>query len=80
MVIGTSVVVVLCNAISGFGSQIFVGNFDLPVVLLLASGSVFGAFIGPRLLDKIDVAKLEKVYGILFILLVVGFGIVMLLK
>jgi uncharacterized protein len=80
MVIGTSVLVVLCNAISGFGSQVFVGNFDLPVVLLLASGSVLGAFIGPRLLDKIDVAKLEKVYGIFFILLVVGFGIAMLLK
>jgi uncharacterized protein len=80
MVIGTSVVIVLCNAISGFGSQAFVGNFDLPVVLLLACGSIFGALIGPRLLDKIDMAKLETVYGILFILLVVGFGIAMLLK
>jgi Predicted permeases len=80
MVIGTSVLVVLCNAISGFGSQALVGNFDLPLVVLLASGSVLGAFVGPRLLDRIDAAKLEKVYGVLFIVLVLGFGVAMLLK
>ena len=56
------------------------GQINLQLVLFLGSGAVIGAFIGPRLLAKINVQALEKVYGVLFILLVVGFGIAMIMK
>jgi uncharacterized membrane protein YfcA len=80
LIIGTSVFVVLFNALSGFAGHVMVGHFDLTLLLLLGSGSVVGGFIGPRILAKLDVRRLERVYGVLFILLVVGFGLAMILK
>jgi uncharacterized membrane protein YfcA len=80
VVVGTSVLVVLFNAVSGFVGHLIVGQFNLILVLFLGSGSVIGGFFGPRILAKINVQTLEKVYGVLFILLVIGFGIIMLLK
>jgi len=80
VVVGTSVLVVFFNAISGFVGHLIVGQFNLMLLLLLGSGSVIGGFLGLRILAKINVQALEKVYGILFILLVISFGIIMLLK
>ncbi len=77
-VIGTSVVVVFFNATAGFVGQLAVGHIDPLLLFLLGSGSLVGAFVGPRLLAKIDATKLEKIYGIAFILLVLVFGIAML--
>jgi hypothetical protein len=72
--------VVLFNAVSGFVGHLIVGQFNLLLVLLLGGGSVIGGFLGPRILARINVQTLEKVYGVLFILLVISFGIIMLLK
>ena len=81
VVVGTSVLVVLFNAIAGFGGHLIVGTqFNLILLLFLLSGSVVGGFLGPRILARINVQTLEKVYGILFILLVISFGIIMLFK
>jgi uncharacterized membrane protein YfcA len=80
VVVGTSVLVVLFNAVSGFIGHLMVGQFNLMLLVLLGSGSVIGGFLGPRILAKINVETLEKVYGILFILLVVIFGIIMFFK
>ena len=80
VVVGTSVLVVLFNAVSGFVGHLIVGQFNLILLLFLGSGSVIGGFLGPRILAKINVQTLEKVYGILFILLVISFGIIMLFK
>jgi uncharacterized membrane protein YfcA len=80
VIVGTSVLVVLFNAVSGFVGHLIVGQFNLLLVLLLGGGSVIGGFLGPRILARINVQTLEKVYGVLFILLVISFGIIMLLK
>ena len=80
MVVGTSVLVVLFNAVSGSAGHLLTGSFDPVLVLLLGSGAVIGAFLGPWILARINVQALEKVYGVLFTLLVVGFGIAMILK
>jgi uncharacterized protein len=80
VVVGTSVLVVLFNAVSGSAGHLIAGQFDLLLVLLLGGGAVIGAFLGPRLLAKINVQTLEKVYGVLFTLLVIGFGLAMLFK
>jgi uncharacterized protein len=81
VVVGTSVLVVLFNAVSGFGGHLVVGGqLNLILLLFLGSGSVIGGFLGPRILAKMNVQTLEKVYGILFILLVISFGTIMLFK
>jgi uncharacterized protein len=80
VVIGTSVLVVLFNALSGFVGHLITGQFNLMLVLFLGIGSVLGAFVGPRLLARINVETLEKIYGVLFILLVIGFGLIMFFK
>lgn len=81
VVVGTSVLVVLFNVISGFIGHLIVGTqFNLIILLFLGSGSVIGGFFGPKILAKINVQFLEKIYGILFILLVISFGIIMLFK
>ena len=79
-VVGTSVLVVLFNAVSGFIGHVAVGQFDLLLFLLLGSGAVLGAFLGPRLLARINVQTLEKAYGVLFTLLVIVFGLIMFFK
>jgi uncharacterized membrane protein YfcA len=80
LVVGTSVMVVLFNVLSGFVGHLVVGQFDMLLFLLLGCGAVLGAFLGPRLLNKINVQLLEKVYGVLFTLLVIGFGLIMFFK
>jgi uncharacterized membrane protein YfcA len=80
VVVGTSVLVVLFNAVSGSAGHLLTGQFDPVLVLLLGSGAAIGAFLGPKLLARINVQTLEKVYGVLFTLLVVVFGLAMILK
>ncbi|MGD0342751.1 MAG: sulfite exporter TauE/SafE family protein [Bacteroidales bacterium] len=80
IIVGTSVLVVLFNAVSGLAGHLLVGQFNLMLFLLLGSGSIIGGFLGPRILAKINVQTLEKVYGILFILLVLSCGIIMFFK
>jgi uncharacterized protein len=81
IVVGTSVLIVFFNAITGLTGHLIVGGpFNLLVILLLSGGAAIGAFLGPRLLVKINIQTLEKVYGVFFILLVISFGIIMLLK
>ena len=79
VVVGTSVAVVLFNAVSGLAGHLVVGQVDVPLLVLLGIGSVVGGFFGPRLLARINVEALEKIYGVLFILLVIVFGLLMLL-
>ncbi len=79
-IVGTSVLVVLFNSISGFLGHVFSAGLDWPLIFSLSAGSVIGAFLGPPILARIDVKALEKVYGIAFILLVLILGVIMLIK
>lgn len=78
VVIGTSVMVVLFNAVSGLGSHLVVGQVDLSLTLLLGSGAAAGAFTGPRLLKLVNLDKAETAVRLLFILLILGTGVLML--
>jgi uncharacterized membrane protein YfcA len=80
VVVGTSVLVVLFNTVAGSVGHLFEGQFDPLLVLFLGSGAVIGAFLGPSMLARINVQALERVYGVLFILLVIGFGLAMMFK
>lgn len=78
VVIGTSVLVVLFNAVSGLGSHLVVGQFDPLLALLLGSGAAAGAFTGPMLLKRIAIDKAEMPARLAFILLIMATGILML--
>jgi uncharacterized protein len=41
------------DSIAGVGGYFLLGRFDLTLILLLGFGAVLGAFLGPRLLDRI---------------------------
>jgi uncharacterized protein len=78
VVIGTSVMVVFFNAVSGLGSHLVVGQVDLWLTLLLGSGAAAGAFTGPRLLTLVNLDKAEGAVRLTFILLILATGILML--
>jgi uncharacterized membrane protein YfcA len=59
LVAGTSLLIILINTISALGAHFLVGEIDLTMVCFLASGSVIGAFAGPKLLSKIKTTKVE---------------------
>jgi uncharacterized membrane protein YfcA len=76
--VGTSVLVLLGIAITGFITHLGIGSIDWKLVGLLTIGTVCGAFIGPVLLKRADKKKLEKVLQpILFLIIVVMGGIEM---
>ena len=76
--VGTSVLVLLGIAVTGFIAHLGVGNIDWQLVGLLTIGTVCGAFIGPILLKRIDKQKLEKILQpALFIMIVVMGGMEM---
>ena len=63
MVVGTTVFVLIFNSITGIGTYLFLGRLDIPLILLLGSGAVVGAFLGPKLLKKMDPKTFEKIFG-----------------
>lgn len=67
LVVGTTVFVLIFNSATGILGYFLVGRLDIPLVLLLGSGAVIGAFIGPKLLKKIDPKTLEKIYAPLLV-------------
>jgi uncharacterized protein len=77
MVVGTSLMVVLVNTISALTSHIFIGEIDLTLVLLLTSGTIIGALIGPRLLSSVSLEKSEPFIKQAFALIILIFGIVL---
>ncbi len=79
MVIGTSVFVLIFNSAAGIGGYYLLGRLNLTLIILLAGGAVVGAFIGPKLLTKIDPKTLEKIYGplLLTIMLILGLSLIL---
>ena len=76
--VGTSVLVLLGIAVTGFVTHLGIGNIDWKLVGLLTIGTICGAFVGPLLLKRIDKQKLEKVLQpVLFIMIVVMGGMEM---
>ena len=74
-VIGTSVLVVFINAVAGFSGHLFLGEFDLQLILLLGSGATVGAFIGPRLLSNFRPKKKEGKFRFIMGLLLIVVGL-----
>ncbi len=77
LVIGTSVMIVFINALSGFGGHIFMGEIDVQLIYLLGSGAAVGAFIGPRLLAHIRPERKEGLVRYVFAVLVIIMGVLL---
>ena len=79
LVIGTSVLIVFVNALSGFGGHVLLGDTDLALILLLGSGAAAGAFIGPRLLAHIRPERKEGSIRYIFSAIVIAVGLLLVL-
>ncbi|WP_340113868.1 sulfite exporter TauE/SafE family protein [Maribellus mangrovi] len=80
MVVGTSLLIILINAMFAIGAHFLVGRIDLTLVGFLTSGSVVGALIGTRWLSRIKVAKAENNIRHVYALVMIVIGILMILK
>ncbi len=74
VVIGTSVLIVFINAMSGFGGHLLMGEPDLQLIFLLGSGAAAGAFVGPRFLTGIRPERKEHTFRYVLCLLLILLG------
>jgi uncharacterized protein len=75
LVVGTSVFVLIFNSVAGIGGYFLLGRLDLTLIILLGGGAVVGAFLGPKLLKKIDPMTIEKIYAPLLVTISLIFGL-----
>jgi len=69
-VVGTSVMVLFFIAITGVVTHSALGTLNWLLVILLASGTITGAILGPSLSKRINKNALEKFYGPFFIVFI----------
>ena len=79
-VVGTSLLIILVNALFAVGAHFLVGRIDLTLVAFLTSGSVIGAIIGTRWLSKLQVRKAENNIRHVYAVVMIIIGILMILK
>jgi hypothetical protein len=79
-VIGTSVFVLLFNTVAGLAGYVWIGQFNIFLILLLAVTASVGAFIAPKVLSKIKSNLLERIYGPLFVVVLIAFGLTLVLR
>ncbi len=79
-IVGTSVFVLLGVSTAGFFMHLKLGDIDWQLVGLLLIGTTSGAFLGPRLLHKINKNKLEKVLKPVLFVLTIGMGLILTFK
>ena len=80
MVVGTTIFVLVFNSIAGIGGYFLLGKFDITLTLLLGGGAVIGAFLGPKLLGRIDRGIIERVIPPILILISIIFGVSLILS
>lgn len=78
--VGTSVLVLLGIAVTGFSMHVGTGDVDWVLAALLASGTVCGACAAPKILARVDQAKLDVVLQPTMIVLCLVMGIILLAR
>lgn len=79
LVAGTSLLIILINTVAALGAHFLVGEIDLTFVLFLASGSVIGAFAGPKILSNINTGKVEAPVRMWYAIAMMVLGIIILI-
>lgn len=80
LVIGTSLIIVLINAIFATGAHFLIGRIDLTIIGFLTAGSAVGAFIGARLFSRIKFEKKESKVKHIYALVIAAIGLLMILS
>ena len=80
IVVGTTVFVLVFNSVAGVAGYLVLGRFDLTLTLLLGSGAVCGALIGPRLFERIGQDVFERILPPIFMIISVVFGLSLILS
>ncbi len=75
LVIGTSVMIVFINALSGFGAHLVMGEINIRLIGLLGSGAALGAFVGPSLLKYVKPGRTEGKIRYIFALKLFALGL-----
>ena len=78
-IIGTTIFVLIFNSVGGIFGYGFLGRVNITLVLLLCSGTIIGAIIGPKIVEKTNEEILEIVIPIIIIGINIIFAIQMLL-
>lgn len=79
-IVGTSVLVLLSISITGFLMHLSLGNVDWPLVGLLLIGTMSGAYVGPKVLKKIDKNLIGKIMGPAMFITIMIMGILLIIK
>jgi uncharacterized protein len=80
LVTGTSLMVIMVNTISALTGHFLVGRIDLLLVILLTSGSIIGAWIGPGLLERFQPEKKERSIKLIFALIALIGGLLLIIR
>jgi uncharacterized protein len=78
-VAGTSLLVVLVNTCFALAGHFLIGKIDLTLLLLLTSGTIIGALLGPRLLSGMHVQSFEGSIRRYYAYLVFSLGLIIVL-
>jgi uncharacterized protein len=80
IVVGTSVLVVFINALSGFTGHFLVGEIELELIILLGGSAAAGAFLGPRLLGKLRPERKENGIRSIFAVVLIAMGLFLVVR
>lgn len=80
MVVGTSLLVVMLNAVVAVGAHFLVGKIDLTLVAFLTSGSVLGAIIGTTWFSRAKLDGAENNIRYIYVLVMIAIGILMIVN
>ena len=68
LAVGTSFVFVLLVAISSLIAHYRLGNVDIRTGVVLAAGGIFGAQIGPQVLQHVSDQNFKKIFSVLMVI------------
>ncbi len=77
VVVGTSLLIVLMNAVFAVSAHFVVGQIDLTLVGFLTAGSVLGAIIGTMWFSRAKLESSENNIRYVFVLVMIAIGILM---
>lgn len=69
--VGTSLAVIIPTAISGSFTHFTKGNVDLRAALLVAIGSIVGAYLGATVAEQLPELFLKRAFGILLAIMAI---------
>ena len=72
--VGTSLVVIVINAVAGFVANVAGTELDMAVVVAFSAGGLAGALLGSRLAPSVEEGRLRQMFGVLIALIATFIG------